>query len=56
MTGGAHRIEERARQGRNEFVARVDPKTQVKAGDMLDLSVDTGQMHFFDRATGQAVR
>ncbi len=52
----AARIEQRARQGRNEFVARVDPKTQVKAGDVLDLSVDTGQMHFFDRDTGQAVR
>ena len=52
----AARFEQRARQGRNEFVARVDPKTQVRTGDAIDLSVDTAQLHFFDPATGAAVR
>jgi multiple sugar transport system ATP-binding protein len=51
----AARIERRARQGRNEFIARVDPKTQVKVGDILDLSVDTAQLHFFDPTTGQHI-
>ncbi len=51
----AARVEQRARQGRNEFIARVDPKTQVRAGDTITLSVDTAQMHFFDPATGEVV-
>jgi multiple sugar transport system ATP-binding protein len=52
----ATRFEQRARQGRNEFIARLDPKSEVKAGDMLELSVDTRQFHFFDPATGENVR
>jgi multiple sugar transport system ATP-binding protein len=51
----AARVEQRARQGRNEFIARVDPKTQVRSGDTITLSVDTAQMYFFDPATGDAV-
>ena len=51
----AARFQQRARQGRNEFVARLDPKTQVTMGDTVDLSVDTGQLHFFDPATGESV-
>ena len=52
----AVRFEQRARQGRNEFIARLDPKSRVRPGDTLDLSVDTGQLHFFDPATGGSVR
>jgi multiple sugar transport system ATP-binding protein len=52
----AARVEQRARHGRNEFIARVDPKTQVRAGDTITLSVDTAQMHFFDPATGEVLR
>jgi multiple sugar transport system ATP-binding protein len=51
----AARVERRAREGRNEFIARIDPKTQVRAGDTITLSVDTAQMHFFDPATGEVV-
>ncbi len=51
----AARVEQRARRGRNEFTARVDPKTQVRAGDTIILSVDTAQMHFFDPATGEVL-
>jgi multiple sugar transport system ATP-binding protein len=54
-TDEAARAEQRARAGRNEFIARLDPKTRVKAGETMTLSVDTAQMHFFDPATGQAV-
>jgi multiple sugar transport system ATP-binding protein len=52
----ADRFEQRARQGRNEFIARLDPKTQVRVGDTIDLSADTAQLHFFDPATGVEVR
>jgi multiple sugar transport system ATP-binding protein len=51
----ATRVEQRARQGRNEFIARIDPKTQVKTGDMVELAVDTAQLHFFDPPTGVVV-
>ncbi|MBV9379141.1 MAG: ABC transporter ATP-binding protein, partial [Streptosporangiaceae bacterium] len=52
----ATRVERKARAGRNEFIARVDPKTQVRNGDTITLAVDTAQMHFFDPETGQAIR
>ncbi len=52
----ASRFEQRARQGRNEFIARVDPKTEVSMGDTITFSVDTAQLHFFDPATGEVVR
>jgi multiple sugar transport system ATP-binding protein len=51
----AARVEQKARQGRNEFIARVDPKTQVSTGDTVTLSVDTAQMHFFDPSTGEVI-
>jgi hypothetical protein len=44
----AARFEQWARQGRNEFIAPVDPKTNVSMGDTITLSVDTAQLHFFD--------
>jgi multiple sugar transport system ATP-binding protein len=52
----ATRFEQRARQGRNEFIARLDPRSEVRKGDLLDLTVDTRQLHFFDPATGENVR
>ncbi len=51
----AARVAQQARQGRNEFIARVDPKTKVREGDTITLSVDTARMHFFDPATGEVV-
>lgn len=54
-TDEAERFERQARQGRNEFIARIDPKSEVRAGDTIELSVDTAQMHFFDQETGQVV-
>jgi multiple sugar transport system ATP-binding protein len=44
----AERLEERAREGHNEFVAQLDPKTRIRQGQDVELFVDTGQMHFFD--------
>ena len=55
-TDEAARVEQRARAGRNEFIARVDPKTRVRAGDTITLSVDTAQLHFFDPETGEVAR
>ena len=52
-TDEAARVEKRAQAGRNEFIARVDPKTRVRTGDTITLSVDTAQLHFFDPGTGE---
>ena len=43
------------RQEENSFVAQLDPKTQVKRGDEVDLFVDTSQLHFFDQETSQGI-
>ena len=38
-----------------EGVARVDPKTSVKAGDKIVFAVDTEGMQFFDPGSGAAI-
>jgi multiple sugar transport system ATP-binding protein len=37
------------------IVARVDPRTTLKAGDVAKLAVDTSQLHVFDPASEQAL-
>jgi multiple sugar transport system ATP-binding protein len=39
-----------------KFTARVNPDFAPKAGDTAELVVETGKMHFFDKATGEAIR
>ena len=41
---------------RGEGVARVDPRIRVTAGSPIVLELDTDRMHFFDPATGLAIR
>jgi multiple sugar transport system ATP-binding protein len=38
------------------FVASFAPRSRVRAGDRIDVVVDTGRMHFFDPETGSAIR
>jgi len=42
--------------GKKEFVARVDPRTQVKPGQTIDMLVNMGSTHLFDRETERAIR
>ena len=42
--------------GKSMWTARVSSRSQVRPGDNLDLAVDTSSMHFFDPASGLAVR
>jgi multiple sugar transport system ATP-binding protein len=53
--GEVERLEERAAEGRNEFVAQLDPKTSVSEGSEAELFVDTTQLHFFDTETSQGI-
>ncbi len=55
--GGAavEELEETARTGTSEFVARVSPRSRAKSGGTVELAVDTGRLHFFDPDTGLAV-
>jgi multiple sugar transport system ATP-binding protein len=37
------------------WVARVSPRSGAHEGEPLRLTVDTGQLHFFDPETGAAI-
>lgn len=36
-------------------VARLDPRSAIRAGTRVTFSVDTKRLHFFDPDTGQAI-
>ena len=40
---------------RAQFVAEVDPKSQVERAHPVELSIDTSQLHFFDPETGSGI-
>ena len=49
-------LERKAREGGQQFVARLDPGHQPKLGEKIDLGFRTEYLHFFDLDTGQALR
>jgi multiple sugar transport system ATP-binding protein len=38
------------------FVASFSPRSRVKAGDTIEVAVDTSRLHFFDLDTGLSIR
>jgi multiple sugar transport system ATP-binding protein len=38
------------------LVARMDPRTKIAVGDVAPITVDVGQLHFFDPKTGESIR
>jgi multiple sugar transport system ATP-binding protein len=48
-------IEKRAAAGTTNAVARLNPRTSIRAGDRAELVVDTHRLHFFDPDTGAAI-
>ena len=38
------------------YVARINPRSQARIGEAIELAVDTSRMHFFDPETGLAIR
>ena len=41
--------------GETEFVARMDARTPIRAGQQMDIVLDMAHMHIFDRATQEAL-
>jgi multiple sugar transport system ATP-binding protein len=41
--------------GENEFVARMDARSQIRAGQTIDIMLDMSHMHTFDRQTQEAL-
>ncbi|RHW34358.1 ABC transporter ATP-binding protein [Oceanobacillus profundus] len=42
--------------GTQDFVARVDSRSDVKGGDNLELAFDMNKVHFFDKETEERIR
>src|SRR5687767_6488113 len=41
--------------GESEFLARLNPRTEAKKGQPIELVVDVNRLHFFDPETGQGI-
>jgi multiple sugar transport system ATP-binding protein len=48
-------VEQDAAQGETTFVARLNPRTGARVGEPIELVVDVGRLHFFDRDTGLGI-
>jgi len=48
-------LEQVARQGESEFVAQLNPRTQARRGEPIELYVDTSRLHFFDPESGLGI-
>jgi multiple sugar transport system ATP-binding protein len=48
-------VEERARAGESTFLARLNPRTEVRQGESVELVVDVSRLHFFDLDTGLGI-
>jgi multiple sugar transport system ATP-binding protein len=53
--GAESNLERRAKEGGNEFVGQLDPKSKVKEGESAELVIDTTQLHFFDPESSSAI-
>ncbi|MBA3729122.1 MAG: sn-glycerol-3-phosphate ABC transporter ATP-binding protein UgpC [Actinobacteria bacterium] len=48
-------LEEVARGGESTFVARLNPRTEAREGQRIELAVETRRLHFFDPDTGLGI-
>jgi multiple sugar transport system ATP-binding protein len=48
-------VEQAAQAGESFFLARLNPRTQARVGEPIELVVDTGRMHYFDPDTGLGI-
>jgi multiple sugar transport system ATP-binding protein len=42
--------------GKNTFVARVDPRSQLRIGEQASVAFNMDNFHIFDAATEEAIR
>jgi multiple sugar transport system ATP-binding protein len=52
---GAHDPHHTGRATTSTFVARLDPRTQAKEREPIELAVDMTRLHFFDPETGLGI-
>jgi multiple sugar transport system ATP-binding protein len=48
-------FEEAAKEGRNEFVAEINPQSKIKEDQTAELRIDTARLHFFDPETNRGI-
>ena len=48
-------FEDAAREGRNEFVAEVNPQSKIREREAAELRIDTARLHFFDPETNRGI-
>jgi multiple sugar transport system ATP-binding protein len=48
-------LERKAKEGKNEFTAVLDPRTKLRKNEDVELAVDTARLHFFDTETSQGI-
>jgi multiple sugar transport system ATP-binding protein len=48
-------LEENAAERRSTFIARVEPDSEVREGEPIDLGIDARHLYFFDVDTGEAI-
>ena len=51
----AEALEEKAEERLSNFVAKLDPRTDVRPGDTADIVVDTSRVHLFDPEDGHRI-
>ena len=48
-------VEAQARRGQSNVLARLNPRTQARKGEPIELVVDTHRLHFFDPGDGTGI-
>ncbi len=48
-------VEQAAQAGESFFLARLNPRTQAREREPIELVVDTGRMHYFDPDSGLGI-
>jgi multiple sugar transport system ATP-binding protein len=48
-------FEDAAREGRNDFVAEVNPQSKIRERETAELRIDTARLHFFDPETNRGI-
>ena len=48
-------LERKAKEGKNEFTAVLDPRSKLRKNEDVELAVDTSRLHFFDTETSQGI-